>query len=283
MAKQNMIDTAKELETQAQSLFERIKKTQDALGETLNAIRGAEGRLTEKEQQAAKERAERERAERLRELLEREDDLAFHVGAPDEADEADLPAPPAKQPEAPASAPVQEAAPVRHDAPQVVVVPTAPAQEEPEPTPAPAPQAKAVEAAPSEPSSSKARLWKQQPSRRLNRPPSGKPPRPSLGPRNPMATRPGLCSRSQSGPGPSSRPTISSGPASRRPGPRPSNRTGAAGMQADISSGPAPTGMPLGQPPGRPCRRLPCPSGIMTIPGPIRTTPTTAAGKRTGG
>ena len=27
MAKQNMIDTAKELETQAQSLFERIKKT----------------------------------------------------------------------------------------------------------------------------------------------------------------------------------------------------------------------------------------------------------------
>ena len=40
MAKQNMIDTAKELETQAQSLFERIKKTQDALGETLNAIRG---------------------------------------------------------------------------------------------------------------------------------------------------------------------------------------------------------------------------------------------------
>ena len=156
MAKQNMIDTAKELETQAQSLFERIKKTQDALGETLNAIRGAEGRLTEKEQQAAKERAERERAERLRELLEREDDLAVHVGAPDEADEADLPAPPAKQPEAPASAPVQEAAPVRHDAPQVVVVPTAPAQEEPEPTPAPAPQAKAVEAAPSEPSSSKA-------------------------------------------------------------------------------------------------------------------------------
>ena len=62
MAKQNMIDTAKELETKAQSLFERIKRTQDALGETLNAIRGAEGRLTEKEQQAAKERAE----ERLR-------------------------------------------------------------------------------------------------------------------------------------------------------------------------------------------------------------------------
>ena len=144
MAKQNMIDTAKELETQAQSLFERIKKTQDALGETLNAIRGAEGRLTEKEQQAAKERAERERAERLRELLEREDDLAFHVGAPDEADEADLPLAPAKQPEAPA--PVSEPAPIQPDAPQPVAAPAAPAQQ-PAPAPAPAPQAEAAEAA----------------------------------------------------------------------------------------------------------------------------------------
>ncbi len=144
MAKQNMIDTAKELETQAQSLFERIKKTQDALGETLNAIRGAEGRLTEKEQQAAKERAERERAERLRELLEREDDLAFHVGAPDEADEADLPLAPAKQPEAPA--PVSEPAPIQPDELQPVAAPAAPAQQ-PAPAPAPAPQAEAAEAA----------------------------------------------------------------------------------------------------------------------------------------
>ena len=144
MAKQNMIDTAKELETQAQSLFERIKKTQDALGETLNDIRGAEGRLTEKEQQAAKERAERERAERLRELLEREDDLAFHVGAPDEADEADLPLAPAKQPEAPA--PVSEPAPIQPDELQPVAAPAAPAQQ-PAPAPAPAPQAEAAEAA----------------------------------------------------------------------------------------------------------------------------------------
>ena len=144
MAKQNMIDTAKELETQAQSLFERIKKTQDALGETLNAIRGAEGRLTGKEQQAAKERAERERAERLRELLEREDDLAFHVGAPDEADEADLPLAPAKQPEAPA--PVSEPAPIQPDELQPVAAPAAPAQQ-PAPAPAPAPQAEAAEAA----------------------------------------------------------------------------------------------------------------------------------------
>ena len=147
MAKQNMIDTAKELETKAQSLFERIKRTQDALGETLNAIRGAEGRLTEKEQQAAKERAERERAERLRELLEREDDLAFHVGAPDEADEVDLPSPPTKQAEVPPAKPAP--APAVEKQPEPAVAP-APQAKQPEPVPAPAPQAKPSEDAPQE-------------------------------------------------------------------------------------------------------------------------------------
>ncbi|NCB30132.1 MAG: translation initiation factor IF-2, partial [Clostridia bacterium] len=105
-----VIDTAKELEAQAQTLFERIKKTQDALGETLTALRSAEGKLTQKEQQEAKERADREKAERLRELLDREGDLAFHVGEPDvtEAPESPAPvvesAPPAPAPEAPAAA-----------------------------------------------------------------------------------------------------------------------------------------------------------------------------------
>ncbi|MEA5059782.1 MAG: translation initiation factor IF-2 [Candidatus Pelethousia sp.] len=110
MAKMKVIDTAKELEAQAQTLFERIKKTQDALGETLTALRSAEGKLTQKEQQEAKERADREKAERLRELLDREGDLAFHVGEPDvtEAPESPAPvvesAPPAPAPEAPAAA-----------------------------------------------------------------------------------------------------------------------------------------------------------------------------------
>ncbi|MEA4970586.1 MAG: translation initiation factor IF-2 [Candidatus Pelethousia sp.] len=93
MATKRVIDTAKELEAQAQSLFERIKQTQDALGETLTSLRGSEGRLAQKEQQEAKERVEREKAERLRELLEREGDLAFHVGEPDEAEPAEAPAP----------------------------------------------------------------------------------------------------------------------------------------------------------------------------------------------
>ena len=129
MAKTKVIDTAKELEAEAQALFERIKNTQDALGETLSAIRGAEGKLAQKEQQEAKERAERERAERLKELLEREEDLAFHVGEPDEADLADLPAAPA--------APV-EAAPTPE--PEPVVAPA--------PTPAAAPAAAAPAASP---------------------------------------------------------------------------------------------------------------------------------------
>ena len=86
MASMKVIDTAKELEAQAQSLFERIKQTQDSLGETLTALRSAEGKLTQKEQLEAKERADREKAERLRELLDREGDLAFHVGEPDVAE-----------------------------------------------------------------------------------------------------------------------------------------------------------------------------------------------------
>jgi translation initiation factor IF-2 len=98
MAKAKVIDTAKELEGQAQVLFERIKQTQDALGETLGALRNAEGRLVQKEQQAERERVEREKAERLRELLASEGDLAFHVGEPEEY-----------VPEAPAQTPAQAA------------------------------------------------------------------------------------------------------------------------------------------------------------------------------
>ena len=146
MAKQKMMDTAKELEREAQSLFERIKKTQDALGETLSAIRSAEGRLTQKEQQEAKARAERERAERLRELLEREDDLAFHVGTPDEADLSQMPeygGQPAKEPAAapPETPPVPKAEPEKAEnkPPQEPERPAAaaPAPEEAAPQPEP--------------------------------------------------------------------------------------------------------------------------------------------------
>ena len=143
MATMKVIDTAKELEAQAQSLFERIKKTQDALGETLSSLRTAEGRLAQKEQQEARERAEREKAERLRELLEREGDLAFHVGDRDMAEPVEVsepaPAPEAERKEAaPAAQKEAEAAPNKE--PEPVKAPSV-VTEEPVVAPAPAPAA----------------------------------------------------------------------------------------------------------------------------------------------
>ena len=142
MATKRVIDTAKELEAQAQSLFERIKQTQDALGETLTSLRGSEGRLAQREQQEAKERAEREKAERLRELLEREGDLAFHVGEPDEAEPAEASAP----------APAAEAVPGGQSAAQKAeeAAPKMEAEPAPAPTPVvePAPAAQAAVEAP---------------------------------------------------------------------------------------------------------------------------------------
>ncbi len=84
MAKAKFIDSAKELETQAKELFERIKKTHTDMGATLQDVRRAEGKLIEKEKAAEKLRIETERAERLRELLNSDSSLAFHVGEPEE-------------------------------------------------------------------------------------------------------------------------------------------------------------------------------------------------------
>ncbi|MBE5785075.1 MAG: translation initiation factor IF-2 [Clostridiales bacterium] len=84
MAKAKFIDSAKELEAQAKELFERIKKTHTDMGATLQDVRRAEGKLIEKERAAEKARIETERAERLRELLNSDGSLAFHVGEPDE-------------------------------------------------------------------------------------------------------------------------------------------------------------------------------------------------------
>ncbi len=84
MAKAKFIDSAKELEAQAKELFERVKKTHTDMGATLQDVRRAEGKLIEKEKAAEKVRIENERAERLRELLNSDGNLAFHVGEPDE-------------------------------------------------------------------------------------------------------------------------------------------------------------------------------------------------------
>ncbi|MDY5365941.1 MAG: translation initiation factor IF-2, partial [Eubacteriales bacterium] len=90
MANKTM-DSAREFETQAKELLERVKRMQNDLGAALQSVKRAESELIDKEKRAEKERMEKERAERLREVLTSEGDLAFHVGD-DRADEQPAPA-----------------------------------------------------------------------------------------------------------------------------------------------------------------------------------------------
>ena len=90
MANKTM-DSAREFETQAKELLERVKRMQNDLGAALQSVKRAESELIDKEKRAEKERMEKERAERLREVLTSEGDLAFHVGD-DRAEEQPAPA-----------------------------------------------------------------------------------------------------------------------------------------------------------------------------------------------
>lgn len=84
MAKVKITDAAKELQDQAQALFERIKQAQTDMSASLQSVKRAEGRLAEKEEAERKARIEKEKADRLREVLAQEGHLAFHVGEQDE-------------------------------------------------------------------------------------------------------------------------------------------------------------------------------------------------------
>ena len=101
MAKAKFMDSAKELETEAKELFERIKKTHNDIGDTLAQVRRAEAQLIEKEKNAEKERIENERAERLKELREGEADSVYHVGS--DEPEIVMPAPEVKREAEPAA------------------------------------------------------------------------------------------------------------------------------------------------------------------------------------
>ena len=96
MAKAKVMDSAKQLETQAKDLFERIKKSHSDMGGTLAEVRRFEAMLIEKEKARERERLEAGRAERLKELLE-SDEHAYHVGS-DEPAERPVEAAPAEQP-----------------------------------------------------------------------------------------------------------------------------------------------------------------------------------------
>lgn len=134
MAKIKVTDTAKELQTRAQELLERFKKTQADVSECLQNVKRAEARLSEKEEEERKARIEKERAERLRELLSREDDLAFHVGEHEEAEDSEpvqepapVPTPETKPVEEPKiEVPVKQEAPVQAQKPVQIQTPDQP-------------------------------------------------------------------------------------------------------------------------------------------------------------
>ncbi len=128
MANKTM-DSAREFETRAKQLLERVKKMQGDLSSALQSVKKAEGELIDKEKRAEKERIERERAERLREVLSSEGDLAYHIGSDDDEAESKA-AEPEKAPEAPAEAPKAKSEPVKPAEPEQK------AEKKPEPKPA---------------------------------------------------------------------------------------------------------------------------------------------------
>ncbi len=149
MAKAKVMDSAKELETQARELFERIKKTHSDMGGTLGELRRFEAVLIEKERNLAQERIEAERAERLKELLESDREHAYHVGdEPTETEPAREESVPAKQESVPAKEKLvakEEGIPAKTEEPAVAKVQEIPAAKAQESAPPKAVEAVAEE------------------------------------------------------------------------------------------------------------------------------------------
>ena len=69
MANKTM-DSAREFETQAKELLERVKRMQNDLGAALQSVKRAESELIDKEKRAEKERMEKERVEQEQKIKE---------------------------------------------------------------------------------------------------------------------------------------------------------------------------------------------------------------------
>ncbi|MBQ1892683.1 MAG: translation initiation factor IF-2 [Clostridia bacterium] len=130
MAKNELIESAKQIESRTAELLERVKLLQNDLGASLQQAKRHELKLLEAEKAAAKAKAEREREERRKEFLESEQQTGFYSSGSDEDETPEVkPAEPEKAPEKPAE---QEAAPVKP------AEETKPAEPEKEPEKAPA-------------------------------------------------------------------------------------------------------------------------------------------------
>ena len=86
MAKNELIESAKNIETKAAELLERVKQLQNDLGASLQLAKRHEAKLVEAEKAAAKAKADREREERRKEFLESEQQTGFYSSGSDEDD-----------------------------------------------------------------------------------------------------------------------------------------------------------------------------------------------------
>ena len=80
MAKNELIESAKQLEQRINELMERVKQLHSDVGSSLQQAKRQESKLIEKEKAEAKARAEREKAERLKEILESDEQKGVYFG-----------------------------------------------------------------------------------------------------------------------------------------------------------------------------------------------------------
>lgn len=82
--KQSLLDTAKQLETNAAGFIAGVTSRREEISQLLSRARVAGENLREKEERERRERMEREREERLRQLLASDETGAAHAGGVDE-------------------------------------------------------------------------------------------------------------------------------------------------------------------------------------------------------
>ncbi len=83
MAKNELIETAKQLEAKTNELLTRVKELQTNLSGSLQQAKRQESKLIESERAAEKARAERDAAERLKEFLESQEQKGVYIGGED--------------------------------------------------------------------------------------------------------------------------------------------------------------------------------------------------------
>ena len=105
MAKNELVENAKQLELKVGELLERVKQLHTDVGGALQLARRQESKLIEKEREEAKARAEREKAERLKEFLESEEQRGvYSAGSDDEVEAQPAPTAPVSDDRAPINA-----------------------------------------------------------------------------------------------------------------------------------------------------------------------------------